>query len=123
MSLSCGISKTQFGQTKKVFPVYGNSNTAKLVQGVPASRPIRGNGFCKIKMYPSDLKKEGNDFSFTKFEQFLCLLCRHICRRVISIWAINICMYVCMYTRILISDFSVFRTFTSMPINGLNVKF
>ena len=28
-----------------------------------------------------------------------------------------------MYTRILISDFSVFRTFTSMPINGLNIKF
>ena len=28
---------------------------------------------------------------------FLCLLCRHICRRVSSIWAINICMYVCMY--------------------------
>ena len=27
----------------------------------------------------------------------LCLLCRHICRRVSSIWAINICMYVCMY--------------------------
>ena len=26
------------------------------------------------------------------------------------------------YTRILISDFSVFRTFTSMPINGLNIK-
>ena len=58
---------------------------------------------------------------------FLCLLCTHICRRVSSIWAINICMYVCMYvcmyTRILISDFSVFRTFTSMPINGLNIKF
>ena len=28
---------------------------------------------------------------------FLCLLCRHICRRVSSIWAINVCMYVCMY--------------------------
>ena len=28
---------------------------------------------------------------------FLCLLCRRICRRVSSIWAINICMYVCMY--------------------------
>ena len=29
----------------------------------------------------------------------------------------------CMYTRILIPDFSVFRTFTPMPINGLNVNF
>ena len=29
------------------------------------------------------------------------------------------CMYVCMYTRILISEVSVFRMFTSMPINGL----
>ena len=27
------------------------------------------------------------------------------------------------FTRILISDFSVFRTFTSMPINGLSIKF
>ena len=33
-----------------------------------------------------------------------------------------VCM-MCMYTRILISDFSVLRTFTSMPINGLNIKF
>ena len=54
---------------------------------------------------------------------FLYLLCRRICRRVSSIWAINICMYVCMYTRILIPHFSVSRTFTSMPINGLNINF
>ena len=30
-------------------------------------------------------------------------------------------MYLCI--RGSISDFSVFRTFTSMPINGLNIKF
>ena len=29
-----------------------------------------------------------------------------------------VCMYVCMYTRILISEVSVFRMFTRMPKNG-----
>ena len=46
-----------------------------------------------------------------------CVYCdnsRHISRRVSSIWA----FYACMYTRILISDVSVFRMLTHMPING-----
>ena len=34
-----------------------------------------------------------------------------------------ICMYVCMYTRILISEVSVLHTFTFMPINGRSATF
>ena len=45
----------------------------KLVQAklVPDSTPTTENEFRNIKMYPSDLQKEGNDFCFARFEQFL----------------------------------------------------
>ena len=51
---------------------------------------------------------------------FLCLLCnsRHNSHRVSSIWV----LYVSMYTRILISEDSVFRRFTYKPINGLSIQ-
>ena len=54
---------------------------------------------------------------------FLCLRCdiRHICRRLSSIWLVNISMY--MYTRILISNFCLFREFMSTPTNSLNINF
>ena len=63
-------------------------------------------------------KSYSNFLAWSKCCSFLCLLCRHICRRVSSILGDQY-----MYTEILISEVFVFRTFTSMPINGLNINF
>ena len=45
---------------------------------------------------------------------FVSTVSRHICHHVSTIR--------CLYTRILISEFSVFRIFTHMPINGFNIE-
>ena len=47
--------------------------------------------------WSGDLVACPNTKCFNFSNTFLCLLCRDICRRVSSILAINICMYVRMY--------------------------